>query len=107
MAFPGGGAALATGSWDMTVKLWDLDTGHELMTLRGHAESVRALAVSPDGRVLASASWDGTVRLWDPSAGRELAVLRGNTGKLNAVAFNPAGPPGERSDRLQHRHRRQ
>jgi WD40 repeat protein len=54
---------LASGSYDSTVRIWDLHK-NESLTLQGHEREVRALAVLPDGR-LASGSDDGTVRVWD------------------------------------------
>jgi WD40 repeat protein len=40
------------------VKLWDAGSGKALQTLRGHSDSVQAVAFSPDGKTLASASGD-------------------------------------------------
>ena len=62
-----GGALLATGHIDGTVRLWDPATGAPLRTLEGHTARVRALAADPTGGWLASAGADGTVRLWDLS----------------------------------------
>jgi WD40 repeat protein/predicted Ser/Thr protein kinase len=45
---------IATSSLDKTVKLWNVATGQELLTLDGHTGTVRAVAFSPDGRALAS-----------------------------------------------------
>ena len=59
--------------------------------LKGHADAVRCLAFTPDGRLLASGSSDGTVKLWDVATGRERANLRGHAGWVLAVAFAPDG----------------
>ena len=38
--------------------------GKEVLTLRGHTDSVASVAWSPDGKRMATASWDGTVQLY-------------------------------------------
>ena len=45
--------------------LWDVESGLEVLTLRGHPDRIYALAFSADGRFLASASRDGTAKVWD------------------------------------------
>jgi WD40 repeat protein len=64
VAFSPDGQMLASGSYDKTIKLWDVQSGQEVRTFRGHTDLVTSVAFSPDGRLLASASQDGTVRLW-------------------------------------------
>ncbi len=61
---PDGRRALST-SWDNTLKVWDLDSGKELLTLQGHSDWVRGVAVTPDGRRALSASADNTLKVWD------------------------------------------
>ena len=46
------------------------------MTMQGHTDVVRGVALAADGRLLASGSHDGTLRLWDTSNGRCLQVMR-------------------------------
>ncbi|KAI9667117.1 MAG: hypothetical protein M1831_001294 [Alyxoria varia] len=54
---------------DTWVKVWDLDSGEELETGKGHHGPVWSVAFSPDGKLYASGSEDGTVKLWKFTAG--------------------------------------
>src|SRR6266849_3318273 len=38
-----------TGSRDLTIKIWDVATGHLERSLQGHSQEILALAVTPDG----------------------------------------------------------
>ena len=54
------------GGVDRYVRIWDIETGRLLRSLRGHTADIRALVFTPDGRTLASGSEDRTIRLWEP-----------------------------------------
>ena len=54
--------------------------------ITGHTDTIRALAVAPDGSWLVSAGQDGMVRIWDAATGSEQGTLAGHTGLTVAVA---------------------
>jgi WD40 repeat protein len=91
VAFSTGGRYLASGSEDMTIKLWDTATGKDIVTFKGHSGVVRSIAFSPDGKRLASGSWDKTIKLWDTVTGKELLTLKGHSDWVRSTAFSPDG----------------
>jgi len=46
-----------------TTKVWEAQTGKELLTLTGHDEGVMAAAYSADGGRIVTASWDKTAKV--------------------------------------------
>ncbi|MDE0469894.1 MAG: VWA domain-containing protein [Candidatus Poribacteria bacterium] len=82
---------IASGGWDKTVRLWDVNTGRELKKLTGHTRSTNSVSFSPDGQMIASASGDHTIRLWDVNTGRELKKLIGHTDDVFRLSFSPDG----------------
>jgi WD40 repeat protein/tRNA A-37 threonylcarbamoyl transferase component Bud32 len=92
VAFSPDGTRLASGAQDNTVRLWDAQSGVEVLTLRGHTGPVASVAFSPDGTRLASGAQDNTVRVWDARSGAEALTLRGHTsGGVASLAFSPDG----------------
>jgi WD40 repeat protein len=55
---------LASGDSAGMLKLWDAQTGSELLSMEGHVNGVRAIAFHPSGRQFASIGGDAAVRIW-------------------------------------------
>src|SRR5262249_51960670 len=70
------GRTLATAGEDHAVKLWDVTTGQERCTLKGHQGPVVAVAFAPDGNTLASGGEDNTVRLWPAAVDAEASARK-------------------------------
>ncbi len=60
-------------------------------TIAGHADQVRSIALSPDGRWLISGSRDQTAKLWSLSKGELQKTLANHTDEVNCVAFAADG----------------
>jgi WD40 repeat protein len=84
MAFTSDGTALASGSYDKTVRLWRVSDGALLHTLPGQMGVILSLAFAPNGTTVA-AGGDRIIRLWRVSDGTPLFTLEGHKGNL----FNP------------------
>ncbi|MCP4549679.1 MAG: TIR domain-containing protein, partial [bacterium] len=76
----------ASGSYDHTIRILDLETGKCRATLEGHSDTVNAVAITPDGKRVLSCSDDRSIRIWDPLLGRELGKLDGHTSQIWSVA---------------------
>jgi WD40 repeat protein len=83
------GQRVVSASHDRTLRVWDLETGHQLRKLEGHAGWVHAVAVTPDSHHGISGSGDQTLRVWDLESGQTLRTLEGHMDWITAVAVTP------------------
>ena len=92
VAFSPDGSKIISGSDDMTNRVWDANTGIEML-LRSHYDSINSVAFSPDGSKIIAGSDDMTIRLWSASTGIEMFFppLRGHDDSVYSVAFSPDG----------------
>lgn len=97
VVFSPDGTSVAAGIWitneDRTAgeaKIWRATTGEETSRFTGHAEGVRCLAFSPDGKLLATGSMYESVRIWDVKAQRLLATV--NCPKVIELAWRKTEP---------------
>jgi WD40 repeat protein len=93
VAFTADGKHVLTGSFDKSLKLWDVATGKEVKTLAGqagHQNLVLSSAFSPDGRLIASGGADNQLRLWEAPLNVPLRDLPQGEA-VQALALSPDG----------------
>ncbi|MBI2900103.1 MAG: hypothetical protein HYY17_07950 [Planctomycetes bacterium] len=72
VAFSPDGKRALSGSDDATLKLWEVESGKEIATWKGHEKEVSSVAFSPDGKRALSGSEDNTLKLWEVESGKEI-----------------------------------
>ena len=77
LAFSPESASLASGSWDKSVRLWDVYEGRGQTDVLPHQHDVLTVAFRPDGKQIAAATLDGQVFLWDPNDAKLEGTVEG------------------------------
>ncbi len=88
------GRYLATGGQDESkAQIFDLKTGKLIKIFPGFAKTLRAVAISPDGKLLATAIMDKSqqLSLWDTETSTLRKALVGHTGQVWGLDFSPDG----------------
>ncbi|VEU24180.1 DEKNAAC105458 [Brettanomyces naardenensis] len=75
---------LASASYDLTWRLFDVTKMTQLYYQEGHSKELTSLRIHPDGSLLASAGLDAIARIWDLRTGRSIATLQ-NNGHIKAI----------------------
>jgi hypothetical protein len=81
------GTRVFTGSSDTTARIWDGNTGAELVRFK-HQASINAVVITANGARIVTGSDDRTVRVWNAETGTPLAQIDGHQGHVNAVALS-------------------
>jgi WD40 repeat protein len=89
LAFSPDGNLLAVSGLNITVTIYDLQTGQAANSITGYKSAVMGIDFNPYGTLLATSHADGTVKVWNVQAGEELLAIPGNSGPISSVVFSP------------------
>jgi guanine nucleotide-binding protein subunit beta-2-like 1 protein len=80
-----------SGSWDGTLRLWEIATGKTTRRFVGHTKDVLSVAFSADNRQIVSGSRDKTIKLWNTLGECKYTVVNGgHTEWVSCVRFSPS-----------------
>ena len=68
---------LASGSWDATVRFWDIFNTYQATETLSHENEVLALAFNPDGKTIATATLNGNINIWDVENAIQIGMIEG------------------------------
>jgi F-box and WD-40 domain protein CDC4 len=78
---------LVSGGCDRDVRVWNMETGASVHTLRGHTSTVRCLKMA-DSKTAISGSRDTTLRVWDIEKGICKHVLVGHGSSVRCLELH-------------------
>ncbi|ETO05103.1 WD-40 repeat protein, partial [Reticulomyxa filosa] len=87
----GNGYKICSGSWDYTIRIWDIETTKQFNVFKGHRSAVNSIKYGSNelGNTILSGSVDKSVRLWDIRSGEQIQVFNGHTSNVHTVEYSP------------------
>ncbi|ETO11828.1 WD-repeat protein, partial [Reticulomyxa filosa] len=87
----GNGYTICSGSFDKTIRIWDIETAKQSITFKGHQGVVRSVKYGPNElrNIILSGAEENTIRLWDIRSGEQTQVFNGHTHWVWDVEYPP------------------
>lgn len=85
---PGTPTRVVSSSWDMTARIWDMDSGECVVVLRGHEAAVWAAYGLPDSRIV-TVGGDKTTRVWMGDGSQHIQLPGAHSDVVRAIAPGP------------------
>ncbi|KAF9025616.1 SCF ubiquitin ligase complex subunit cdc4 [Haplosporangium bisporale] len=82
------GSTLVSGSYDCSVRVWNLCTGALVHRLQGHTQKVYSVVLDTERNQCMSGSMDASVRIWSLEDGSCLHILDGHTSLVGLLGLN-------------------
>jgi hypothetical protein len=90
LSFSPDGRRILTSYYELA-RVWDVETGHPLVTFIGHTGDIEVARFSPDGLRVVTGSADHTARVWDAGNGHLITIFKGHTEALTDARFSADG----------------
>ncbi|ETO36123.1 hypothetical protein RFI_00939, partial [Reticulomyxa filosa] len=87
----GNGYTICSGSFDKTIRIWDIESTKQFNVFKGHTDYVSSVKYGSYGLIntILSGSYDESVRLWDIRSGQQIQVFNGHKRWVNCVEYSP------------------
>ncbi|ETO14705.1 hypothetical protein RFI_22663 [Reticulomyxa filosa] len=87
----GNGYTICSGSFDQTIRMWDIETTKQLNVFNGHTDHVRNVKYGSNelSNLILSGSNDKSVRLWDIRSGQHTQVFNGHSDIVSSIEYSP------------------
>ena len=85
------GQVLATANTNYSIKFWQVDSGQDIRTFKGHNNRISNVDFSRDNQIFLTASADRKIKIWDLTNGNCIDTIDVHTNTLRTAIFHPSG----------------